>query len=124
MFWRLYKILYNPAHAKPLEFCGTALADLRKFPEQVRQEAGQQLRRVQRGLEPNDWKPMNPVGRGAREIRIRDSNGAFRVIYVAHIRDAIHVLHCFQKKSEKTAFVDLSLAARRYRDALNKESKP
>lgn len=79
---------------------------------------------MQRGLDPNDWKPVNPVGRGAREIRIRDTSGAFRVIYVAHIRDAIHVLHCFQKKSGKTAFVDLSLAARRYRDALNKESKP
>nr|WP_321923307.1 type II toxin-antitoxin system RelE/ParE family toxin [Paraburkholderia guartelaensis] len=47
------------------------------------------------------------------------------MIYVANIRDAIYLLHCFQKKSEKTAFVDLSLAARRYRDALNnKESKP
>jgi phage-related protein len=119
-----YKILYNPAHAKPLEFCGSALANLREFPEVVRQEAGHQLRRVQHGLEPHDWKPVNPVGRGAREIRIRDANGAYRVIYVAHIREAIYGLHCFQKKSEKTAFVDLSLAARRYRDVLNKESKP
>lgn len=67
---------------------------------------------------------MNPVGRRAREIRIRDTHGAFRVIYVVHIRDAIHVLHCFQKKSGKTPFIDLSLAARRYRDALNKESEP
>ncbi|WP_395070453.1 type II toxin-antitoxin system RelE/ParE family toxin [Paraburkholderia silvatlantica] len=116
--------MYNFAHAKPLVFCASALADLRKFPEPVRQEAGRQLRRVQRGLDPNDWKPVNPVGRRAREIRIRDTHGAFRVIYVVHIRDAIHVLHCFQKKSGKTPFIDLSLAARRYRDALNKESEP
>ena len=114
--------MYNPIHAKPLEFCGNALADLRKFPAQVRQEAGRQLLRVQFGLDPDDWKPMNPVGRGAREIRLHDASGAYRVIYVAQIREAIYVLHCFHKKSEKTAFVDLSLAARRYRDALKKES--
>ena len=125
MLWRSYKILYNLNRSKPVEFCGSALADLCEFPPLMRQEAGRQLRRVQRGLDPHDWKPVNPVGRGAREIRIRDANGAFRLIYVANIRDAIYVLHCFQKKSEKTAFVDLSLAARRYRDALNnKESKP
>ena len=125
MSWRSYKILYNLNQPKPVEFCGIALADLRRFPPLMRQEAGRQLRRVQRGLDPHDWKPVNPVGRGAREIRMRDANGAFRVIYVANIRDAIYVLHCFQKKSEKTAFVDLALAARRYRDALNnKESKP
>ncbi|MEM5315646.1 type II toxin-antitoxin system RelE/ParE family toxin [Paraburkholderia sp. JHI869] len=116
--------MYNLREPKPLEFCGSALADLCSFPPAMRQEAGRELRRVQRGLDPHDWKPVNPVGRGAREIRIRDANGAFRVIYVAHIREAIYVLHCFQKKSEKTAFVDVSLAARRYRDALNnKESK-
>jgi len=27
---------------------------------------------VQNGREPDDWKPMNTVGRGAKEIRIRD----------------------------------------------------
>jgi phage-related protein len=110
--------LYNLNPSKPLAFCGSALVDLCEFPVEMRQEAGRQLRRVQRGLDPHDWKPVNPVGRGAREIRIRDVNGAFRVIYVAHIREAIYVLHCFQKKSEKTAFIDLSLAARRYREAL------
>lgn len=73
---------------------------------------------VQQGFDPDDWKPLNPVGRGAREIRLRDARGAFRVIYVAQVGDAVCVLHCFQKKSEKTAFIDLSLAARRYREAL------
>ncbi|HKR47437.1 MAG TPA: type II toxin-antitoxin system RelE/ParE family toxin [Paraburkholderia sp.] len=65
--------MYNLNPSKPVEFCGGALADLRQFPPLVRQEAGRQLRRVQRGLDPHDWKPLNPVGRGAREIRIRDA---------------------------------------------------
>jgi phage-related protein len=113
--------LYNLSFVKPLEFCGGALDDLKSLPAKSRREAGRQLRRVQHGLDPHDRKPMNPVGPGAREIRIRDEYGAFRVFYVANIRNAVHVLHCFRKKTEKTAFTDLSLARQRYRAALNQE---
>jgi len=44
------------------------------------------------------------------------TDGAFRVIYVARFEDAIHVLHCFQKKTAKTAAHDITFAAQRYRD--------
>ena len=76
---------------KPLNFRGSALADLRAFPATVRQEVGYQLDKVQRGLEPKDWKPMATVGQGVREIRIRDANGAFRVVYVAKLAEAVYV---------------------------------
>ena len=71
---------------------------------------------VQAGREADDWKPMPTVGPGAAEIRVRDETGAYRVIYVARFADAIYVLHAFQKKSQKTARVDLMVAAQRYRD--------
>ena len=87
----------------PVEFRGSALDDLRAFPASARREAGHQLDQVQHGHEPDDWKPMNTVGQGAREIRIRDAAGAFRVIYVAKFADAVYVLHCFQKKTQKTS---------------------
>jgi phage-related protein len=103
---------------KPVEFLDSALDDLRAFPLGARREAGHQIDQVQRGLEPDDWKPMNTVGQGVREIRIRDAAGAFRVIYVAKFADAIYVLHCFQKKTQKTSKTDLDLAAKRYRDLL------
>jgi phage-related protein len=104
--------------SKPVEFRGSALDDLRAFPEAARREAGYQLDQVQHGREPDDWKPINTVGRGAREIRIRDTAGAFRVLYVAKFDDAVYVPHCFQKKTQKTSKTDLSLAAQRYRDLL------
>jgi phage-related protein len=104
--------------SKPVEFRGSALDDLRAFPEAARREAGYQLDQIQHGREPDDWKPMSTVGRGVREIRIRDAAGAFRVLYVAKFDDAIYVLHCFQKKTQKTNKADLSLAAQRYRDLL------
>ena len=93
---------------------------LRAFPLTARREAGYQLEQVQNGREPDDWKPMNAVGRGAKEIRIRDEAGAFRVLYVAKFADAIYVLQCFQKKTERTSKADVELAAKRYRE-LSKE---
>ena len=59
---------------------------------------------------------MNTVGQGVKEIRIRDMAGAFRVIYIAKFVDAVYVLHCFQKKTEKTGKTDLDLATKRYRN--------
>jgi phage-related protein len=66
---------------------------------------------------------MNTVGRGVREIRIRDAAGAFRVLYVAKFDDAVYVLHCFQKKTQKTSKADLNLAAQRYQDLLKELSE-
>ena len=88
---------------KPVQFIGSSLDDLRDFPLTAKREAGYPIDQVQEGLEPDDWKPMNTVGQGVKEIRIRDASGAFRVIYVAKFADAIYVLHCFQKKTEKTS---------------------
>lgn len=117
-----YKILYtvDVADSKPIEFWGSSLEDLRAFPPTARREACYQLEQVQNGREPDDWKPMNAVGRGAKEIRIRDEAGAFRVLYVAKFAGAVYVLHCFQKKTEKTSNADVELAAKRYRE-LSKE---
>lgn len=61
---------------------------------------------------------MNMVGRGVQEIRIRDEAGAFRVIYIAKFADTVYVLHCFQKKTQKTSRTDLDLAGRRYRELI------
>ena len=106
------------ADSKSVEFRGRSLEDLRAFPLTARREAGHQLDLVQRGREPDDWKPMNRVGQGVKEIRIRDEAGAFRVLYVAKFADAVYVLHCFQKKTEKTSKADLELAAKRYRELI------
>jgi phage-related protein len=107
---------------KPLQFRGSSLEDLRRFPDAARREAGYQLDKVQDGEEPSDWKPMATVGQGVQEIRIRDESGAFRVMYVAKFEQAIYVLHCFQKKTEQTSKTDVDLAKKRYA-ALLKELK-
>lgn len=100
-----------------VEFVGRSREDLRDFPDVAREQAGRQLWFVQTGSHPDDWKPMSSVGPGAREIRIRDATGAYRVIYVAKFEEAIYVLHCFEKKTEKTRQADIDLAAARYKEA-------
>jgi phage-related protein len=67
---------------KGIEFIGTSLRTVREFPPQAKKEAGYQLDRVQRGLDPTDWKPMKSVGQSVREIRIQHE-GQYRVIYAA-----------------------------------------
>ncbi|MGQ3283195.1 type II toxin-antitoxin system RelE/ParE family toxin [Bosea sp. (in: a-proteobacteria)] len=98
---------------KLIQWLGSSRADVRAFPDDARIDAGWQLELVQRGEDPDDWKPMQSVGPGVREIRIRDASGAFRIIYLAVIEDRVLVLHAFQKKTQATAKKDLDLAAQR-----------
>jgi phage-related protein len=101
---------------KPVEFMGDSLARLRDFPPTARRAAGYELDRVQRGLEPDDWKPMQSVGPGVRELRLRDRGRVFRVIFLATLPDRIAVLHAFQKKTQRTPKQDIDLAAKRLRE--------
>ncbi len=99
---------------KPICFLGTSLERLREFPDDARQDAGYQLDRVQRGEQPDDFKPMTSIGRGVEEIRVRDDRGAYRVIYTARFADAVYVLHAFQKKTRTTAQRDIDTAKDRF----------
>ena len=97
---------------KSLRWVGASLEDLRAFPEAARREAGYQLRRLQQGLLPDDWKPMASGGPGVAEIRIH-SGVEHRVFYVTKFGEAIYVLHAFQKRTRQTRQADLELARTR-----------
>lgn len=117
-----YKFLYICLMMiKLVEFLGDSLETLRDFPNSARQEAGFQVDKVQRGEEPDDWKPMTTIGQGVKEIRIRDEAGVFRVIYLAKLAEAIYVLHCFQKKTRETSQKDIRLARKRYKDLMKEQ---
>jgi len=99
---------------KPIRFMGDSLERLREFPEDARHDAGYQLDKVQHGLQPDDFKPMPSIGKGVEEIRLWADSGTFRVIYTARMRDAVVVLHAFQKKTQATSTRDVELAKRRW----------
>ena len=81
---------------KRLEWVGSALDDLREFPQEARNEAGHQLHRS-----------------GVRELRIH-TNREHRVFYVVRFDDAVYVLSAFEKKSQKTPKSELELGRTRY----------
>lgn len=108
---------------KQIAWIGSSYKDLLSFPDKAKRLAGYQLYRVQIGLDPEDWKPFGTVGSGVKEIRIREANGIYRVMYVAKFEDTVYVLHAFQKKSQKTSKRDTDIAKARYRAVIEEYSK-
>ena len=105
---------------KPAIFCGDTLARIRGFPAIARRNSGFQIDSLQRGLPPDDWKPLKTVGPGVREIRIKVFGGEFRVIYFLRSPCEIYVLHAFEKKSRKTRKTDIDLARKRFKELKQK----
>lgn len=101
---------------KPLIWIGSSRRDLLDFSEEARRKAGFELRAVQRGETPSDFKAMPTIGPGVYEIRIHTGD-AYRVFYVTKFDEGIYVLHTFQKKTKKTSKLDIEIGRRRYKEA-------
>jgi phage-related protein len=99
---------------RPVCFLGDSLQCLRDFPEDARHDAGYQLEKVQRGEQPDDFKPMPAIGKGVEEIRVAEESGGYRVIYLARRAEAVYVLHAFQKKTQATSKRHIDTAKRRF----------
>ena len=100
---------------KEIRWVGSSYEDLLAFPKEIRREAGFELGKIQSGLDPADWKPFDTVGAGTKEVRLRDASGIYRIMYVSKFEEAIYVLHCFQKKTQRTARQDQLIAEMQYR---------
>jgi phage-related protein len=109
---------------KRLEFCGNSIEAVRAFPAAARRDIGHELWRVQDGEEPLHWKPMNSVGAGVREIRVRDAARIYRAIYIATLPESVYVLHAFVKKTQKTPKTDIDLAKNRLTELMRKGNRP
>ena len=107
---------------KPIRWLGNSLDNVREFSDTGRYYTGVELRRVQSGEMPMDWKPMLSIGPGVAEIRIHAEN-AYRIIYIAKFDEAVYVLHSFIKKTPQTAKQDIALATKRYRELQNERTR-
>lgn len=92
---------------------GDSLDVLRAFPMAVKVNLGHELRRLQEGLIPIDSKPMKSIESGVYELRERDSQGQYRVLYYTKFNQVIYVLNCFIKKTSKTPNFELKKAKQR-----------
>jgi len=100
---------------KKIFWLGSSYEDLLAFSVSAKQHAGFNLDKVQRGNEPQDWKPMTSIGKGVKELRIHCEN-EYRVIYLAQRSEGIYVLHSFVKKTEQTSLKDRELAKKRFKE--------
>ena len=85
---------------KEVIWMGNSLKNLRKFPEDVKDEIGFALQKTQRGNTPDCGKPLKGLD-GVMEIVTNDSAGTYRTVYTAKLGNKVYVLHAFQKKSKK-----------------------
>jgi phage-related protein len=83
------------------------------FPDAARYNLGFDLRLLQQGQQPTDYRPMSSIGPGVFELRDQDERAWYRVIYLSRVRDVIHVLHCFEKRSRETPMKEISTARQR-----------
>jgi phage-related protein len=79
---------------------GSALDDLREFPEAVRAVMGKALAQAQLGGKHEQAKPMSGLGSGVMEIVDSYDKNAYRSVYTVEFPEYICVLHSFQKKSK------------------------
>ena len=105
---------------QPLAWVGSSKRDFLAFPEPVKGEMGNALGIAQFGGKHPSAKPWKGQGSGVFEI-VEDFDGdTYRAVYTVRFREAVYVLHAFQKKSPKgirTARGDIELVERRLRTA-------
>ncbi|MBL1208241.1 type II toxin-antitoxin system RelE/ParE family toxin [Geminocystis sp. GBBB08] len=102
---------------KSIQWIGTSKDDLKTFPEDAKRKAGLELRLIQQGKQPIDFKPIPIVGKGTEEIRI-STGDIYRVFYVARFPEAVYILHAFGKKTQKTSKKDIELGQKRYQQMI------
>lgn len=105
---------------KEIIYFEQAINNINKFPKRVRMRIAAMMDMLRDGLElpPKDFKPMPSVGKGIHELRIRVGM-QYRVFYVTKFKQAIYVLHAFNKKTQKTKQHDIELGRNRYKELLS-----
>ncbi len=102
---------------------GSSKEELLTFPDAAVQDVGYQLHRLQQEKEPEDWKPLQNLGKGITgvyEIRVWQAKTTFRVAYATKFRGYVVVLHCFGKKTQTTTKADKDIIVDRYKSAKEK----
>ncbi|WP_058973408.1 type II toxin-antitoxin system RelE/ParE family toxin [Type-D symbiont of Plautia stali] len=108
---------------KDVDWRGTSLDDIKKFPTEVKKDLGFELHKIQNGHNPTHFKAVNRWGAGVIEIKIKGDDGEYRVVYVAKFAEAVYVLHAFQKKTQQTSPKDVSTIVERYKAVVEERSK-
>ncbi len=108
------------AQIRPLLWVASSKRSYCEFPAKVQDNLGFELFLAQTGQHPPSAKPFKGFGSGVLEL-VEDYDGdTYRAVYAVRFKEAVYVLHAFQKKSKRgiaTPKSDIDLIRRRLRDA-------
>jgi phage-related protein len=106
---------------KEVKWNDSAKSYIRSLDLELRREIGALIMSLQRGrvLGMPQSKPMKSIHKNAYELRVKDSSGAYRVIYVLALKDKVVIPHAFMKKTQRTPKKDIDLSIKRLKELLN-----
>jgi phage-related protein len=102
----------SPGSQTRIRWLGDSQRAIRSFSKDARQNLGNDLQRLDDGEEPLDFAPMGAVLPAVFELRDRDSEHWYRVLYIP-LEGLIYILHCFTKRTNKTPQKEIETAAKR-----------
>ena len=102
----------SPGSETRIRWLGDSQKVIRGFSDEARQNLGNDLQRLDESEEPLDFAPMGVVLPGVFELRDRDSEHWYRVLYIP-LEGLIYVLHCFTKKTNQTPPKEIETAGKR-----------
>lgn len=109
------------ARERPLLWVGSSKKDLLDLPVSVRRFFGHALDFAQRGEQHGAAKVLKGFGgAGVLEVVEDDAGGTYRAVYTVRFREAVFVLHVFQKKSKRgiaTPLADMEVIRQRLKVA-------
>lgn len=103
-------------NTRPINWIKAARRAFEDFPPDARDIALDALTTAAEGGFPDHAKPMKGIGAGVYEIALPYRGDAYRTIYTVQFREAVWVVHAFQKKSKtgiKTPQADIDLIRKR-----------
>jgi phage-related protein len=87
---------------RPLFWVGGSKEALREFPREVQRVVGRALLVAQQGGKDRNAKPLKSfAGAGVLEVADDHEGNTYRAVYTVRFREAVYVLHAFQKKSKR-----------------------
>ena len=99
-FWHTIEgVPEKPVQARKLVWLVDSLDRLSRFPPVVRHTLGFALYQAQIGRTHESAKILRGFGETVWQVRADDPSGTYRAVYMTQFRDAVYVLHAFQKKA-------------------------
>jgi phage-related protein len=106
---------------KEVEWYVNTLKEVQGFPVEIKKEIGYLIHKLQLGdlLNMPHSRSMSSVATGCHELRVKGSDGIYRVFYILKVKNKVIVFHVFKKKSQQTPKKEIDAAKKNLKEMLD-----